>query len=262
MSETAPAILLKDVLAGYNGRPALNNVSFSVPEGSFAALIGPNGAGKSTTLKLILGLLQPTSGQVEVFGQEPGSMASSVGYVPQRVEIPRGFPISVEEVALMGRYGVLKAGRRPGREDRDRVMAALEQVHLGDLAHRRFQDLSGGEKQRVLIARALVSEPRLLLLDEPTAGLDSGARARFYTLVCELQHAQGLTLLCATHDLDVVGGHADTLVLLDRSVRAMGPPNAVLTGNEMREAYHLPEPHVHEHAHRPPEGLSSPGDAP
>lgn len=251
MTDPTPAILLDGVDAGYDGRPALADVSFSVPEGSFAALIGPNGAGKSTVLKLILGLVRPLAGRVTVFGDEPGSTSATVGYVPQSVEIPRGFPISVAEMALMGRYGVLKTGRRPGRQDRDLVMAALEQVHLEELATRRYQDLSGGQQQRVLIARALCSEPRLLLLDEPTAGLDSGARARFYALVCDLQHAQGLTLLCATHDLDVVGGHADTLILLDRTVRAMGPPGAVLQASAMREAYHLPEPHVHEHVHPP-----------
>ena len=245
MSETStPAILLDRVRAEYEGHVALDQVSFEVAEGRFAALIGPNGAGKSTALRLLLGLVRPREGRVEVFGRAPGA-GGTVGYVPQKVVIPRGFPITVLDVALMGRTGVLGPGRRPGPADRERAREALGQVGLAEMASRRFQDLSGGQQQRVLIARALCSEPRLLLLDEPTAGLDSGARARFYALVCELQHARGLTLLCATHDLDVVGDHADTLILLDRTVRALGRPSDVLASGALGKAYPFPTTHVH-----------------
>jgi ABC-type Mn2+/Zn2+ transport system ATPase subunit len=247
-AQPRPAIRMDGVRAGYEGRPALDDVTFDVAVGTFTALIGPNGAGTSTCLKLLLGLVRPQAGRVEVFGENPGFGANGIGYVPQSVEIPKGFPISVEEVVLMGRYGTLGPGRRPGKGDRERVRLALEQVHLTDLAPRRFQDLSGGQQQRALIARALCSEPRLLLLDEPTAGLDSGARARFYALVCDLQHAQGLTLLCATHDLDVVGEHADNLILLDWTVRAHGPPDEVLRSDAMSQAYPFPKAHVHGHA--------------
>jgi ABC-type Mn2+/Zn2+ transport system ATPase subunit len=126
-------------------------------------------------------------------------------------------------------------------------MEGLAMVGLAEAASRRFQDLSGGQQQRVLIARALCGEPRLLLLDEPTAGLDSGARARFYSLVCELQHGQGLTLLCATHDLDVVGEHADALILLDRVVLTQGSPEDVLAGSALAHAYSFPKAHAHTH---------------
>jgi len=241
-------VLLERVRASYDGRPALEDVSFDVPEGSFCALIGPNGAGKSTCLRLVLGLVRPDAGRVEVFGGPPGHETRPVGYVPQRVVIPRGLPISVLDVAVMGRTALLGPGRRPGVRDRELAHHALEQVGLGEVAQRRFQDLSGGQQQRVLIARALCGEPRLLLLDEPTAGLDSAARARFYALVCDLQHAQGLTLLCATHDLDVVGEHADTLILLDRTVRAHGRPSDVLASGALGRAYPFPAPHRHEGA--------------
>ncbi|HSG08007.1 MAG TPA: metal ABC transporter ATP-binding protein [Longimicrobiales bacterium] len=244
MSENKPAILLEHVRAAYDGHLALEDVSFQVDDGRFAALIGPNGAGKSTALRLVLGLLRPESGRVEVFGHPPGR-GGLIGYVPQKVVIPRGFPISVLDVAIMGRTAVLGPGRRPRAEDRERALSALEQVGLVDTAGRRFQNLSGGQQQRVLIARALCSEPRLLLLDEPTAGLDSGARARFYALVCELQHAQGLTLLCATHDLDVVGDHADKLILLDRTVRLQGTPEDVMSSGALGRAYPFPTAHVH-----------------
>lgn len=244
MSENKPAILLEHVRAGYDGHLALDDVSFQVDEGRFAALIGPNGAGKSTALRLVLGLLRPESGLVEVFGHPPGQ-GGLIGYVPQKVVIPRGFPISVLDVAIMGRTALLGPGRRPRAVDRERALSALEQVGLADAADRRFQDLSGGQQQRVLIARALCSEPRLLLLDEPTAGLDSGARARFYALVCELQHAQGLTLLCATHDLDVVGDHADKLILLDGTVRLQGNPEDVMSSGALGRAYPFPTTHIH-----------------
>jgi zinc transport system ATP-binding protein len=241
------AIVLDRVSASYDGRPALEDVSFQVPQGDFAALIGPNGAGKSTILRLLLGLVRPTSGRVQVFGHPPGRDERPIGYVPQKVVIPRGFPITVLEVALMGRTGILGPGRRPGARDRELAVASLALVGLADDATRRFQDLSGGQQQRVLIARALCGEPRLLLLDEPTAGLDSGARARFYSLVCELQHAQGLTLLCATHDLDVVGEHADALILLDRVVLSQGNPEEVLAGSTLARAYSFPKAHRHPH---------------
>jgi ABC-type Mn2+/Zn2+ transport system ATPase subunit len=228
-------------------------VSFQVPEATFTALIGPNGAGKSTCLRLLLGLLRPTAGRVEVFGHAPLEVApEAVGYVPQKVTIPRGLPISVLDIVLMGRTAVLGPGHRPGRTDRELARTSLEQVGLADMAGRRFQDLSGGQQQRVLIARALCSDPRLLLLDEPTAGLDSAARARFYSLVCQLQHARGLTLLCATHDLDVVGEHADSLILLDRTVRAQGVPADIMSGGALNEAYRFPPPHAHVHPPRSP----------
>ena len=240
------AILLDGVNLSYDGRVALEDVSFRVPEGSFAAIIGPNGAGKSSVLRVLLGLVRPQAGRALVFGHEPGRGARQIGYVPQKVVIPRGFPISVLDVTLMGRYASLGAGRRPRHADRENARTALDRVGMADAAGRRFQDLSGGQQQRVLIARALCGEPRLLLLDEPTAGLDSAARARFYALVCDLQRERGLTLLCATHDLDVVGDHADTLILLNRTVQLLGPPLQVLESGALRRAYPFPPPHVHE----------------
>ena len=244
-SPAGTAILLDGVHASYGSRPALEDVSFQVARGAFAALIGPNGAGKSTCLRVLLRLVRPSTGRVEVFGKPPTGRGGSIGYVPQRVHIPSGFPISALDVALMGRTCALGPGRRPRGADRELAMAALDQVGLIEAASRRFQDLSGGQQQRVLIARALAGQPRMLLLDEPTAGLDSAARARFYALVCDLQHAVGLTLLCATHDLDVVGDHADQLILLDRTVKAQGPPPDVLGSRALRAAYPFPEAHVH-----------------
>ena len=244
------AIAVRDVWFAYDREPVLRGASFEIEPGSFTALIGPNGAGKSTLLRILLGLLAPERGQVEVFGARPGDRSHPIGYVSQRVRLPATFPISVFEVALMGRYGRLGLLHRPGAPDRARTTAALEQVGMGEHARRRFGDLSGGQQQRVLIARALAGEPRLLLLDEPTAGLDPAARAGFYALLCDLQHDQGLTVLCASHDLEVVSEHVDRLVLLDRDVRASGAPREVLASAALAQAYTFPAPHHHGEASR------------
>jgi len=239
------AVELDGVDFSYDGAPVLEAVSLRVPAGHFTALIGPNGAGKSTCLRLMLGLLRPDAGTVRVFGRPPGDSGEPVGYVPQRVRIPAGFPLTTLDVVLMGRYGRLGLVRRPGAEDRARAREALGQVDLEHAADRPFRDLSGGQQQRGLIARALAGEPRLLLLDEPTAGLDPAARARFYTLVCDLQRARGLTLLCASHDVDLVAEHADALILLDRKIRAAGAPARVLESSALARSYAFPDPHAH-----------------
>ncbi|MFP3947782.1 MAG: metal ABC transporter ATP-binding protein [Longimicrobiales bacterium] len=216
-----------------------------VDQGIFAALIGPNGAGKSTCLKLLLGLLTPRVGTIEIFGEPPGRQDEPIGYVPQIGRIPRGFPLSAAEVVLMGRFGRLGLGRRPTDHDERRVEEALVDVGLADFAHRRFDSLSGGQQQRVLIARALAADPRLLLLDEPTAGLDPAARARFYTLLCDLQRARGLTVVCASHDIEDVAEHANRLILLDRTVRIAGSPEEVLASRLVDRSYGFPHPHEH-----------------
>jgi ABC-type Mn2+/Zn2+ transport system ATPase subunit len=220
-------------------------VTLDVAEGTFTALIGPNGAGKTTLLRLLLGLESPRAGEIRVFGQPPGVRGQRVGYVPQRTGVPDGFPLSAEEVVLMGRYALMGWGRRPSRGDHDAARTALARVGLGDAARRRFGELSGGQQRRALIARALVGEPRLLLLDEPTAGLDPAAQARFYDVCCVLQKEVGLTLIAASHDVEVVAQHADTVLLIDRSVQSMGPPASVLTTIELDRVYDFPRDHVH-----------------
>jgi ABC-type Mn2+/Zn2+ transport system ATPase subunit len=240
-----PAVLVRDLNFSYHREAVLRGLTFTIQAGSFVALIGPNGAGKTTLLRVLLGLLRPGSGVVQVFGGLPGDRSRPIGYVPQRVRVPAGFPLSVAEVVLMGRYGKLGLLRRPKATDRAHAAEALVRVGMGKQGARRFGELSGGQQQRVLIARALAGEPRLLILDEPTAGLDPSARARFYSLVCDLQHSDGLTVLCASHDLELLSEHADTLILLDRDGITEGPPSVVLKSDALARAYAFPAPHDH-----------------
>jgi ABC-type Mn2+/Zn2+ transport system ATPase subunit len=237
-----PAIVFDDVWFAYGATPVLEAVSFAVATARFTALIGPNGAGKTTLLHLVLGLIRPRHGRVLAFGR-PIAEREPIGYIPQRVRVPRGFPVTVRELVLMGRYGRIGLGRRPARRDRQIAERALERVGLGDLAERPFGALSGGQQQQVLIARALTGEPRLLLLDEPTTGLDPAAREAFYNLCCELQREVGMTLIAASHDIDAVARHADTVVLINRRVLAIGPPEEVLGSEALRAAYRFPATH-------------------
>lgn len=249
---TEATVIFDHVYFAYRRDDVLVDVDFSVAAGTFTALIGPNGAGKTTLLRLLLGLNRPRSGRITVLGQKPGSRGHRIGYVPQATGVPEGFPLTLEEVVLMGRYPRVGFGRRPKALDRAAVREVLGRVKLAELAGRRFSELSGGQQQRALIARALVAEPRLLLLDEPTAGLDPAAQARFYDLCCTLQRTEGLTLIAASHDVEVVVRHADTVLLIDRTVRAMGTPRSVLDSDQLDHVYDFPRDH--QHRPRPPEG--------
>lgn len=247
------AVRFHDVWFSYGEPVTLEAVSFQVPQGAFAALIGPNGAGKTTALKLMLGLIMPDSGHIRIFGSAPGRQRESIGYIPQKVMVPRGFPLTVEELVVMGRYGRIGLGRYPGKGDREAAMRALERVELDRLGSQRFCDLSGGQQQRALIARALVGDPKLLLLDEATGGLDPAAREAFYNLCCELQREAGMTLLASSHDMEAVGHHADTVILLNRAVLAVGSADEVLSLPVLRRAYRFPARHgAPQHEHRPP----------
>jgi len=250
MSETA-AVAFADVWFSYDGTNTLEGVSFDTRPGRFAALIGPNGAGKTTALRLLLGSMRPTRGRVRLFGAPPGNQDEVIGYIPQRITVPRGFPLTVREVVLMGRYGRIGLGRRPRPRDHEVALQALERVGLRHLGNSPFGTLSGGQQQRVLIARALAGEPHLLLLDEPTAGLDPAARSDFYNLCCTLQRESPLTLLAASHDIEAVAHHADLVILINHTVLAAGSPHDVLHSPVLQDAYRFPERH-HEphHAHQ------------
>ena len=219
------ALEVRDLWTGYDGGPVLEGVTFSIERGCLAGLVGPNGSGKSTLLRAILGLQKPWRGQVLAFGARPDRRR--LGYMPQTEAVDWAFPITVFEVALMGRYGLLGPLRRPGRRDRQVAWQALERVGMADKARRCIRELSGGEQRRTLIARALAQEADLLLLDEPFAGLDAPVQHDLLHLFQELA-SEGKTLLVATHDLSCVATHFDHAVFLNRRVIAFGRLDEVL----------------------------------
>ncbi len=219
-----PIIELDQVSFSYQNTPVLKQVSFQVYPGEFIGIIGPNGGGKTTLLKLILGFLKPSCGRLRVFGNAPSGLlhhSPRLAYVPQSVRFDRDFPISVEEVVLSGLLSHLPWYGRFCRADREAAKQALEQTGLVHLSEHPFGTLSGGQAQRVLIARALVSKPELLLLDEPTASVDSQAEADIYALLNQLKGK--MTILMVTHDLRAAIDQVERVLCVQSSVISLKP---------------------------------------
>ena len=211
-----PALELRDLSYSYDGTPVIEGANLTVGCGEFVTVVGPNGGGKTTLIKLVLGLLRPDSGSVRVFGCRPEESKPRMGYVPQRSDIDPSFPATVLDVVLMGRLGKTRRFGMYTREDVDAAMAALVDVELAELSRRPFSKLSGGQRQRTLIARALASQPDILLLDEPTANLDIAMEQELYEILLRLK--KRLTLLLVSHDLAFVSGFTDTVACVNRSV--------------------------------------------
>ncbi|HDI59817.1 MAG TPA: ABC transporter ATP-binding protein [Desulfobacteraceae bacterium] len=209
-----PIIDIRHLWFSYNGQVALRDVNLEIFPGDFVALIGPNGGGKTTLLKLMLGLFRPQSGTIRIFGQSPRKASRHIGYVPQDVHINRSFPVTALDVVLMGLIHVSGAGNAAAR--RRRALAALEQMEMADFAHRRIGSLSGGQRQRVFIARALVSQPRLLLLDEPTASIDSKGQTDFYRNLKELN--KSITILVVSHDLMAISTYIKSVACVNKDL--------------------------------------------
>jgi len=207
------AVELTDIALRLEGKPVLEEVNLSLPAGLFLGIIGPNGGGKTTLLKVILGLLRPERGRVEVFGQPPGREAGRVGYLPQSPALDREFPISVREMVLLGRLGRRGRWGGLGREDKRIVLDTLSSCGLLNLADRPFGSLSRGQQQRSLLARALVSRPDLLLLDEPTAGIDTPSEAGFYELLAGLKGR--ISIILVSHDIGVISSLVDRIACLN-----------------------------------------------
>jgi ABC-type Mn2+/Zn2+ transport system ATPase subunit len=233
-AHTDCALDVEGVVAGYGAHTALDGVTFTIEQGCLAGLVGPNGSGKSTLMKVVLGLHRAWEGSVLVHGQERDSRV--IGYTPQSDLVDWAFPVTVADVALMGRYGALGLVRRPGKRDREMAMAALERVRMADLSKRLIGELSGGQQRRVLIARALVQDADLILLDEPFAGLDATSQHDLIALFKDLSR-EGKTLFVATHDLSCVSEDFDHAVLLNRHVVAFGRPADVFTEAHLNEAF-------------------------
>lgn len=228
-----PIITLEKVSFSYNGYPVLEDVDLRVEEFDFLSIVGPNAGGKTTLLKVILGLLKPTTGTVRVFGQPPVKVRSRIGYMPQHASLDPLFPVSTMDVVLMGRLG---NGKRFGfyrRADKEAAAEALRKVELYEVRDRSFSDLSGGQRQRVLIARALVSSPELLLLDEPTANVDAVIETEFYEILNKLN--KKMTVALVTHDLGFVSRYVKSVACVNR--RVVVHPTSEITGEMINEIY-------------------------
>ncbi|MFC5930575.1 metal ABC transporter ATP-binding protein [Cryobacterium melibiosiphilum] len=232
----APALRVAGASFAYGAVPALADINFEVAAGAAVAMIGPNGSGKSTLLKGVLGLIARTAGTVEVLGVSPAP-AGTVGYVPQTDELDPQFPITLEQVVMMGRYRALGWLRLPGKRDRASVAHALEAVGLSHRAKTRFGELSGGQQQRGLLARAIASSPRLLLLDEPFNGLDQQNRDALIETVKRLKR-DGVAVLVSTHDIELARAVCDSVLLLNGEQVAFGPLEQVLTLDNVQRAFH------------------------
>lgn len=219
---------------GYGRRVILSDLSFSISEGDFLGMVGPNGAGKTTILRAILRTLKPLDGTV--------THAPNIrfGYVPQRDQVDYNFPLTVVDVVLMGRYDRIGIGRRPGSQDRALACRALDQVGILDLADLPLSSLSGGQKQRTLIARALVGEPSVLVLDEPTSGMDLVSTTQILGLIRGLHDRERLTVLMVSHALNEVANYVERIALVMNGGFRIGPVDEIMTQAVLTDMYGIP----------------------
>ena len=213
----AYAVELKNISVKYGDLDALKNINIQVPEGAFLGIIGPNGGGKTTLLKVVLGLIDPVEGEVKIFGHSLGQAVDQIGYVPQVSNFDRSFPISVLDVVLMARLGgKVRFFHQYKKEDKKKAETVLNQLNLLHLKDRQIGKLSGGQLQRVLIARGLAIEPEILLLDEPTASVDASSSSQIYELLKELNEKK--TIIVVTHDMAAVSSYFDSLACLNEKL--------------------------------------------
>lgn len=217
----------------YTGEVALQGVNLQIKEKDFVAIIGPNGGGKTTLIKLLLGLLEPTNGTIRIDGKSPREASPCIGYVPQNVHINSGFPVTVMDVVLMGKFSPKQRFSRRTAANRQDAMAALARMGMQAHAGKKMGELSGGQRQRVFIARALVSGPKLLLLDEPTASIDTRGQTDFYQLLRELN--QDITVLVVSHNLLVISSYVKSVACVNKKLHYHG--QAEITGDMIETMY-------------------------
>ncbi|HEU4744038.1 MAG TPA: metal ABC transporter ATP-binding protein, partial [Anaerolineales bacterium] len=230
-----PILDVQNITVRYNGRVALEDVTFHLHAGERIAVVGPNGAGKSTLFQVVSGVLQPSAGEVNIFGSRPRGHVC-IAYIPQRSQVDWNFPVSVADVVMMGRSAKLGMLNWPHKSDWEYVHRALEIVELSDLAQRQIGQLSGGQQQRMFIARALAQEAELMLMDEPLSGLDTPSQEGLLNLLDTLRN-QHVTVMVATHDLDQAARHFDRIMLLNHRIIAFDLPQNVLHTDHLLQAY-------------------------
>ena len=230
-----PIVELKEVSVQFNGRPALDNIGFTLHKGEQVAIIGPNGAGKSTLFNIISGVLSPNRGQVNIYGNQPDEHIC-IAYVPQRSQVDWSFPVNVADVVMMGRVRRLGLFRWPKHQDWEFVHEALELVGMDHLAKRQIGELSGGQQQRVFIARALAQEAELMLMDEPLTGLDVRSHEAIFGILATLRERE-VTVMVSTHDLNLAAERFDRLMLLNQKLIGFGPADEIFTPELLDQAY-------------------------
>lgn len=226
----------RDLSVAYREDPVLKRVDFRVPVGSVMGIVGPNGAGKSTLIKAMVGLVKPLAGTSEFFGRPLNDVRNRVGYMPQSASVDWDFPTTVIDLVTMGTYGALGWFRRPGKAERARAMAALEQTGMESFAARQIGELSGGQRQRAFLARALVQAPDLYFMDEPFQGIDAKSQQAMINVLRDLS-AQGKTIVIVHHHLASVLDFCDHVTLLNKTIIASGPGQETFTKNNIRIAY-------------------------
>jgi len=235
---TAPLITLENLAIGYNGQPVLSDISLAIARGSFTAILGANGSGKSTLLKTLLGLQPPVAGRLHIAESNGGPPV--FGYVPQATQFDPLFPVTGFDVALMGVYRRVGPGRRVGKAERLFTRECLKATAADGFAQKRFAELSGGQKQRVLIARALAAKPGVLVLDEPTAGVDAVATRSLLEFISQIHRERQLTILLVTHDLPLVRQHAQQVIWLHQGKVLHGTVAELLAPQRLAEILEIP----------------------
>ncbi len=235
-SKSPPVVSVRNLTVAYHRKPVLWEVSLDIPAARLVGLVGPNGAGKSTLLKAILGMVPVVGGSIQIFGDTYRKQRARVAYVPQRESVDWDFPATVLDVVLMGTYGQLGWCRPIGKKQKDRALEALRQVGIDAFQDRQISQLSGGQQQRTFLARALVQDADLFLMDEPFAAVDASTERAIVDVLRNLQ-SQGKTAIVVHHDLHTVPEYFDHLVLLNMRAVAHGPTESVFTPENLQRTY-------------------------
>jgi ABC-type Mn2+/Zn2+ transport system ATPase subunit len=236
MTDHDALLELREASVYYGERAALQSVTLTIPRGAQVAIIGPNGAGKSTLFKALVGLVSLRRGEILIHDHLTAERGHPIAYVPQREEVDWRFPVTVQDVVMMGRYGRGSWLSKLSAKDREVVRSSLDKMGVGDLAKRPIGELSGGQQQRVFLARAIAQEPQILLLDEPFTGVDMATREATFSLLRDLRE-KSVTVLVSTHDLEMAAGRFDQVVLLNGRLVSVGTPRQVFTEDNLQEAF-------------------------